>query len=255
MKTIETTFPIDMKDYKVVECSASDGCVIAEDAPIDRDCAVCCFRTHVSPWYEVPDKSWRERYEELKADVTGWSITPVPNPDEVSVKPHKRHKPRKKDVCIDAATSEGNPTVTTFQGKEGVDWHYTCVAPDSERHQCLNPGPCQDLCGACIWWMPKSPTEAPAPSEPRIVLVGAAYCPGCGFEICRCVEASRTITESPANFTESPMNGTLPPTEAPVQSGPEWGSKQSDFEGPFTLGDAPFLSKVLDEPDCKGGTL
>lgn len=75
------------------------------------------FITFVGPWHEAPDKSWREMYEELRDSLptaggqikAGDVVVAMPQvlEGEVQVKPHKRHKPRKKILCMDCGLPLG----------------------------------------------------------------------------------------------------------------------------------------------------
>jgi hypothetical protein len=124
---------------------------------------------------------WREKYEELRAQLPDWKYIGIatlePGPDEVGVKPHKRHRPK------------GTPRGSKSKRRDG-DWQ----------------------CGSCGRWWPVSrevcprcnstDSTPPTPSEPP-----CATCDGDGKPICGCEALGEYNLAHPESLGLPEMSG------------------------------------------------
>lgn len=135
-----------MSEAKVI-CNRPEtwGCKEVGDGPPDIQCGKpmpglrdkpCRYSILVGT-FEESGKSYREMYEEARAQINSLvedcqlcKPMPVVAPDEVGVKPHKRHRPRKKVTEPPCATCPGDGGPHPICGCEALG-EYNLSHPES----------------------------------------------------------------------------------------------------------------------------
>jgi hypothetical protein len=96
----------------IVMCDSNWDCGAADECRASTLPVQCPRWRKIGPSLEVPDKSWREKYEELEwKDRTIWHTTPVveqpPRPGAYWVKGHWRGGVTQEDITTNSVTKPG----------------------------------------------------------------------------------------------------------------------------------------------------